>query len=108
MQYLLHKSDETHPISIQQMVDELASHDIKAERKTLYDDLETLRLFGLDIIKSHGRTTGYYVGSRAFEVPELKLLVDSVQSSKFITEKKTLSLIKKIEGLASTYDAQLL
>ena len=108
MQYLLQKSDEEHPISIQQMVDELARHDIKAERKTLYDDMEALRLFGLDIIQSRGKTTGYYVGSRDFEVPELKLLVDSVQSSKFITEKKTLSLIKKIEGLASAYDAQLL
>ena len=84
MQYLLQKSDETHPVSIQQMVDELARHDIKAERKTLYDDLEALRLFGLDIIQLRGKTTGYYVGSRDFEVPELKLLVDSVQSSKFI------------------------
>ena len=108
MQYLLQKSDEKHPISIQQMIDELARHDIKAERKTLYDDMEALRLFGLDIIQARGKTTGYYVGSRDFEVPELKLLVDSVQSSKFITEKKTLSLIKKIEGLASAYDAQLL
>ena len=108
MQYLLQKSDEEHPISIQQMVDELARHDIKAERKTLYDDMEALRLFGLDIIQSRGKTTGYYVGSRDFEVPELKLLVDSIQSSKFITEKKTMSLIKKLEELASMYDAQLL
>ena len=58
MQYLLQKSDEEHPISIQQMVDELARHDIKAERKTLYDDMEALRLFGLDIIQSRGKTTG--------------------------------------------------
>lgn len=108
MQYLLQKSDENHPLTIQQMIDELARHDIKAERKTLYDDIEALRLFGLDIVQSRSKTTGYYVGGRDFEVPELKLLVDSVQSSKFITEKKTLSLIKKIEGLASAYDAQLL
>ena len=108
MQYLLQKSDEKHPLTIQQMIDELARHDIKAERKTLYDDIEALRLFGLDIVQSRSKTTGYYVGARDFEIPELKLLVDSVQSSKFITEKKTLSLIKKIEGLASAYDAQLL
>ena len=67
-----------------------------------------LRTFGLDIVQMKSRTTGYYIGARSFEVPELKLLVDSVQSSKFITHKKTLALIKKIEGLASIYDAQLL
>ena len=108
MQFLLQKSDEAHPISVQQMIDELASHDIKAERKSIYDDLEALRMFGLDIVQTRGKTTGYYVGARDFELPELKLLVDSVQSSKFITQKKTLSLIKKIESLASAYDAQLL
>lgn len=108
MRYLLQKSDEAHPVTVQQMADELARYDINAERKTLYDDLEALRTFGLDILVSRGKTTGYYIGSRDFEIPELKLLVDSVQSSKFITEKKTLSLIKKIESLASAYDAQLL
>lgn len=108
MQYLLERSDEAHPVTIGQMIDELAAHDIRAERKSLYDDLEALRLFGLDIVQTRGKTTGYYVGSRDFELPELKLLVDSVQSSKFITHRKTLSLIKKIESLASVYDAQLL
>lgn len=108
MQYLLQNSDEAHPISVSQMIDELARHDIRAERKSIYDDIESLRLFGLDIIQSRGKTTGYYVGGRDFELPELKLLVDSVQSSKFITEKKTLGLIRKIESLASIYDAQLL
>ena len=108
MQFLLQKSDEAHPISVQQMIDELSAHDIKAERKSIYDDLEALRVFGLDIVQTRGKTTGYYVGARDFELPELKLLVDSVQSSKFITQKKTLSLIKKIESLASAYDAQLL
>ena len=79
-----------------------------AERKSIYGDLEALRTFGMDIVQTKTKTTGYYVGSRTFEVPELKLLVDSVQSSKFITHKKTLALIKKIESLASIYDAQLL
>jgi len=108
MQYLLRCSDELHPVTVNQMSDELAKYGINAERKSLYDDIETLRLFGLDIIQSRGKTTGYYVGARDFELPELKLLVDSVQSSKFITHTKTLKLIKKIEGLASVYDAQLL
>ena len=108
MQFLLEKSDEEHPLSVAEMIDELACYDIKAERKSIYDDLEALRLFGLDIVQVRGKSTGYYIGAREFELAELKLLVDSVQSSKFITQKKTLSLIKKIENLASVYDAQLL
>lgn len=108
MQMLLERSDENHPLTVQDMIDELSLHDISAERKSVYADLEALRVFGLDIMQSKGRSTGYYIASRDFELPELKLLVDSVQSSKFITHRKTLSLIKKIEGLASVYDAQLL
>ena len=108
MRILLEKTDENHTMSVPDMIKELACYDISAERKSIYDDLEALRLFGLDIEQVKGRTTGYYVASREFELPELKLLVDSVQSSKFITQKKTLSLIKKIESLASVYDAQLL
>ena len=103
--YLLKNSDENHPVTIPQIIEELARFDIKAERKSLYDDLEALRVYGLDIVQSKGN---YYVGQRSFQTPELKLLVDSVQSSKFITQKKTMSLIKKIEELASAFDAQLL
>ena len=108
MQMLLERSDENHPLTVQDMIDELSQHDISAERKSIYADLEALQLFGLDIVRSKGKSTGYYIASRDFELPELKLLVDSVQSSKFITHRKTLALIKKIEGLASVYDAQLL
>ncbi len=108
MQFLLQNSDEAHPVSMAQMIAELEKHGISAERKSIYDDLEALRIFGLDLVQVKGRTTGYYVGQRDFELPELKLLVDSVQSSKFITQGKTLQLIKKIEGLASSFDAQLL
>lgn len=103
--YLLRNSDEGHPVTIPEIIDELARYDIKAERKSLYDDIEALRLYGLDIVQSKGN---YFIGSRGFETPELKLLVDSIQSSKFITQKKTMALIKKIEELASIYDAQLL
>ena len=108
IRYLLQNSDEAHPVSIAQMIAELEKHGISAERKSIYDDLEALRTFGLDLVQIKGRTTGYYIGQRDFELPELKLLVDSVQSSKFITQGKTLQLIKKIESLASSFDAQLL
>lgn len=109
MDYLLKRSDENHPVTVAQLIGELESHGISAERKSIYDDLESLREYGLDILQTgSGKNSGYYVASREFELPELKLLVDSVQSSKFITYKKTLSLIKKIESLTSVYDAQLL
>ncbi len=108
MQFLLRSTDENHPVTVNEIITELERHGISAERKSIYDDIEALRVFGLDIIQIKSRTTGYYVGSRDFELPELKLLVDSVQSSKFVTQKKTLELIKKIEGLASVYDGQLL
>lgn len=108
MEILLQQTDERHPMTVPGMIAQLAQRGISAERKSIYGDLEALRTFGMDIVQTKTKTTGYYVGSRTFEVPELKLLVDSVQSSKFITHKKTLALIKKIESLASIYDAQLL
>ena len=91
-----------------QIIEELARNGISAERKSIYDDVESLRLFGIDIVQLKGKNGGYYIGERDFELPELKLLVDSVQSSKFITQDKTCKLIKKIENLASAYDGQLL
>ena len=103
--FLLRSSDEEHRLTIRDMIAHLASHDISAERKSLYSDLNLLQEYGMDIVRT---PKGYYVGSRGFELPELKLLVDSVQSSKFITHKKTASLIKKIETLASVHNAQLL
>ena len=80
--YLLKNSDENHPVTVPQIIEELARYDIRAERKSIYDDLEALKLYGLDIIQSKGN---YFVGQRSFQLPELKLLVDSVQSSKFIS-----------------------
>ena len=105
---LMRKSDENHLISTAQIIEELSREGISAERKSIYDDIESLRFFGLDIIQVKGRSGGYYLGERDFELPGLKLLVDSVQSSKFITQNKTYDLIRKIEGLASVYDGQLL
>ena len=109
MDYLLKNSDEQHPVTVAQLIAELAARNIAAERKSIYDDIECLREYGLDIIQTGaGKLSGYYVSARDFELPELKLLVDSVQCSKFITHKKTMSLIKKIGSLASVHDAKLL
>ncbi len=109
MKILLERTDENHGITMSEIIDALAAYDIRAERKSLYDDIEYLRLYGLDIIGiKENRTYFYYVGNRQFELPELKLLVDSVQSAKFITAKKSDELIKKIEGLASKHEASQL
>jgi len=101
----LSQTDEAHRLTIGGLVSKLAEYGISADRKTIYDDIEALRQFGLDIVMERSKTYGYYVAGRDFELPELKLLADAVQSSKFITEKKSLELIGKLEGLASVYDA---
>ena len=109
MKILLERTDEAHSITMHEIVDALAAYGISAERKSLYNDIENLRIYGLDIIGTQkDRTSSYYIGSRPFELAELKLLVDSVQASKFITEKKSNELIKKIEGLTSRYEASQL
>ncbi len=105
---LLEKTDEENTITVPEMIEELNALGISAERKSIYDDLEYLRLYGLDLCSRKSRTTDYYIGSRDFELPELKLLVDSVQSSKFITHKKSMELISKIEKLTSHENAKKL
>jgi len=105
MQMLLDQTDETHILSVNDIISKLADIDIRAERKTVYDDIDTLRQFGFDIVMAKSKSYGYYIASRDFELPELKLLADAVQSSKFITERKTLQLIKKLERLMSKHDA---
>ncbi len=105
MDFLRSNSDENHPVSIAEMIRHLEGYGISAERKSLYDDIEALRTYGMDIIQQKGPGGGYYLASREFELPELKLLVDSVQASRFITGKKSMALIKKVEALASIYEA---
>lgn len=102
MDYLMRNTDEEHPAPMRDIIAYLESMGISAERKSIYSDIEGLQLFGVDILSS---TKGYYVVSRDFELPELKMLVDCVSASKFITEKKSERLIKKIEGLASRHEA---
>jgi len=104
-EYLENASDENHPLSTQQLIDYLAAHNINAERKSIYNDIECLQDFGLDIIHKPGRNGGYYLASREFELPELKLLVDAVQSYKFLTSKKSMQLIEKLSHMASIHEA---
>ena len=99
------KTDETHCLTASQMVEQLAQKGVRAERKSVYDDLEALEVYGLDIA-SEGRNTGYHLLSRDFELAEVKLMVDAIQSSKFLTEQKSYELIKKLECLCSEYEAR--
>ncbi len=100
------ETDEQHGLTIQEIISKLGSCDVNADRKTLYQDFEELRHFGVDIIREQdGREHRYHIGSRTFELPELKLLVDSVQSAKFITDRKSQELIKKLETLLSRHEA---
>lgn len=99
------ETDEAHPASMPEILAYLAARDIPAERKSVYSDIETLRDFGLDLCLRRGRGGGYYLASRAFELPELKLLVDAVQSSRFLTDRKSMALIGKLSALASRHDA---
>ena len=109
MQIMMEQTDDNHSLTMEQILMELRRYGIEAERKSIYADIEALRLYGIDIIgEKKNKTYYYHVGGREFELAELKLLVDAVQSSKFITEKKSRKLIKKLEGFLSKYDAKKL
>ena len=98
-------TDENHVLSTQEIINRLADNDISAERKSIYDDMECLICYGYDIVQKRGKSGGYYLASRDFELAELKLLVDAVQASRFITAKKSRELIKKLERMASKHQA---
>ena len=106
--YLREETDERHPRTVQDMIAYLERQGISAERKSIYDDLELLELYGMDVQAVRGKTYGYFLGEREFQLPELKLLVDAVESSRFITEKKSTALIKKLGHLTSTAQAEQL
>ena len=109
MKIFSEETDDTHFLSMTEIIQKLADNGITADRKTLYVDFDELRKFGLDILMEKvGRIYCYHLGSREFELPELKLLVDAVQSAKSITDKKSRELIKKLEGLVSKYEARQL
>ncbi len=104
MNIFAERTDASHPMSIKELIAALEAFDIKAERKTVYSDIEALKELGNDIQMIRGKTTGYYLTKREFELPELKLLADAVRASKFITEKKSEQLIKKLSRLANCHD----
>lgn len=106
--FLLARTDDDHPVTVQEMQDELTRWDISAERKSIYNDMEELRQLGVDVQSRKGKHAGWFIGQREFELAELKLLVDAVQSSRFLTLRKSDSLIRKLEGLAFVYQAQKL
>ena len=109
MKLLLERSDEENVLSTGDLIEALAAYGIESDRKSVYSDIETLTEFGLDIVALRGGAKpGFYVGSRDFELPEVKLLVDAVQTSKFITVKKSRQLIEKIEKLVSVNQARQL
>ena len=106
---MLKSTDEEHGLTINEIKDKLAEFEITADRKSLYDDLRELEVLGLGIDSyTIGRNTYYYVAEKPFEIAETKLLVDSIQASKFITERKSRKLIKKLMENVSVYEeAQL-
>ncbi len=102
------KSDENHLLSVPQLAELLEKEGVPAERKSIYADIAALQEAGYDIELLRGRGGGYYLANRTFQLAELKLLVDAVQASKFITKKKSSELIHKLESLTSEAEARAL
>ena len=109
LDYLQRNSHENHPVRAAELIDMLdKQHDIVCERKTIYSDIAALQEYGVDIVSVPGKAGGYYIASRNFELPELKLLIDAVQSSRFLTERKSRELIEKLCNQCSVHDAKLM
>ena len=103
------ETDAKHFLTTQQIFDRLAEYDVTVERKTFYDDIRMLEMFGIKVESAHdGHNFAYHVANKTFEIAELKLLIDAIQASKFITEKKSNELIRKLTGFASKYEADQL
>ena len=108
-QIMLERTDEEHYLTMPEIIAALKEYDIPADRKSLYADLKDLEILGIEVEGAQiGHRYRYHVLNHPFELPELKLLVDAIQSSKFITERKSNALIKKLEKLVSKYDAMKL
>lgn len=109
IEILTQHTDEKHSITMPQIIEKLKEYNVTAERKSLYDDIEIIRDLGIDVqMRKEGRNYYYNVVGKQFEIAELKLLVDAIQSSKFITKTKSEQLIKKLETHASIYEARSL
>ena len=106
---MVNNTGDEHAMTLQDIKNALEQYEITADRKSLYDDFNVLRDMGIDILeKQRGRSYYYHVGKKKFELAELKVLVDAIQSSKFITVKKSPELIRKLESFASRYEASKL
>ena len=110
MKMMQEKTDDEHSLTMPQIIEELEKYDVTAERKSIYTDFQDMTdKFGVEIIKEQiGRETYYHVGAREFELAEVKLLIDAIQSSKFITQTKSRELITKIKGFVSEHQAKQL
>ncbi len=110
LKILLRETDPEHTLTMNDILERLENLGLHAERKSIYDDFAALERFGYPVERQRGEnnTVGYYIESRKFELPELKLLVDAVQSSNFITRQKSHALIEKLSGLVSRWEAQTL
>jgi len=109
MKILLEKTDFENPMSINEIIAELGKYSISAERKSIYTDFEILKQYGLDIeVSGRSKTTGYYIARRQFELSDLKLLIEAVQTANFISEDKGEELISKLSTLTSAEQAKAL
>ena len=109
LDYLQRNSHQDHPVRATELIEMLQNrHDIRCERKTIYSDIAALQEYGMDIQSIPGKNGGYYIASRNFELPELKLLIDAVQSSRYLTEKKSRELIEKLCTQCNEHDSKLL
>lgn len=103
--YFLQQTDEAHTVTVQRLIAYLADNGIATDRRTVYADIKRLAGYGMDIVKRRSKTHDYYLAARDFELPELKLLVDAVQSCRFLTQAKSRSLIEKLGRLTSRFQA---
>ena len=109
LDYLQRNSHPDHPVRTSELLSMLdRQHNIVCDRKTVYSDIAALQDYGVDIVSVPGKNGGYYIASRNFELPELKLLIDAVQSSRYLTAKKSRELIEKLCAQCSVHDAQLM
>ena len=109
LKILSEETDDDHFLTLHQIIKKLEAYGVNADRKTIYTDFEELRAFGFDIIMEKiGRNYYYHIGSRLFELPEMKMLVDAVQSARAITDRKSGQLIRKLETMVSKYEARQL
>lgn len=106
LDYLQKNSHQDHPVRTTELVEMLEKRGILCDRKTIYSDIAALQDFGIDILTYRGKNGGYYIGQRDFQLPELKLLIGAVQSSRFLTEAKSLELIDKLCRLCSQREAE--